>query len=149
MMGVFSLHRQEKFQNQNNSHSDNESVDFEKAMVSSEYVRIKKKKKIRGTCADFAKYYNSCKCCISGDIGIDKSKAHSKQLEGNCADKNVVISNKQMQLICDIPVLHGKWNSQANFIHTSHVTSNNPFLSFWYCKSSNQRTVYILVSPPR
>ena len=31
------------------------------------------------TCADLAKYYNSCKYCILGHIGIDMSKAHSKQ----------------------------------------------------------------------
>ena len=54
-----------------------------------------------------AKYYNSCKC-ISGDFSIDKSKAHSKQYEGNCVDKNVIISNIQIQMICDIPVLLGK-----------------------------------------
>ena len=30
-------------------------------------------------CADLVKYYNSCKCCISGDTGIDNTKAHSKQ----------------------------------------------------------------------
>ena len=53
----------------------------------------KGKKYVHGICADLGKYYNSYKCCISGDIGIDKSKAHSKQQEGNCAEKNAVISN--------------------------------------------------------
>ena len=56
---------------------------------------------------------DSCKCCISVGIGLDKSKAHSKQEEGNCADKSVVISSIRMQVICDKPVLLGKWNSHA------------------------------------
>ena len=60
------------------------------------------------TCADLANYYNSCRCCIFGDIGIDKSKVHSKQIEGNYVDKNVVIRNIKMQIICDIPVMFGK-----------------------------------------
>ena len=29
-----------------------------------------------------------------------------------------------MQMICDIPVLLGKWNSHANFIHTSHLAKS-------------------------
>ena len=29
----------------------------------------------------------------SGDTGIDMSKAHIKQYEGNCADTNVIISH--------------------------------------------------------
>ena len=33
-----------------------------------------------------------------------------------------------MQMIYDIPVLFGKCRSHPNFIHTSHVTTNNPFL---------------------
>ena len=35
-------------------------------------------KKIVGTCADMAKYYNSGKCCI-WDVGIHKSKECSAQ----------------------------------------------------------------------
>ena len=35
-------------------------------------------KLVHGMCGDLAKYYNNCKTCISGDIGIGKSKAHSK-----------------------------------------------------------------------
>ena len=80
------------------------------------------------TCADFVKYYNSYKC-ILGDIGIDKNKVHSKKQEVNCADANVVIGNTQMKMICGIPVLFGKWKSHSNFIYTSQVTTNNPFLS--------------------
>ena len=41
-------------------------------------------------------------------IGIDKSKVHGKQLEGNCAGKNVVISNIQMQMVQDKPVFKKK-----------------------------------------
>ena len=40
---------------------------------------MRKRKMIHETCANLAKYYNSYKCCVGGDIGIDKSKAHSKQ----------------------------------------------------------------------
>ena len=36
------------------------------------------KKQVYETCADSAKQYNSLKCCISGDIGIDKITNHSK-----------------------------------------------------------------------
>ena len=36
--------------------------------------------------------------------------------------KNVLITNIQMQLLCDIPVWFGKWNSHANFIHTPQIT---------------------------
>ena len=60
-----------------------------------------------GTCADLLTYYNSCVCCIWGGICIDKTKGHSKQYEGKCEHKNVIISNIQVQMICDIPVLFG------------------------------------------
>ena len=63
------------------------------------------------------------------------------------ADKNVVISNVQMQMISDIPVLFGKWNSHANFIHISHMATNNPFLTDLHFVSTNQRTAYIWVLP--
>ena len=53
---------------------------------------------VHWTYADLLKYYSSCKC-ISGGIGIGKSKAHCKQLDGNCADKNIVNSNIQMLMI--------------------------------------------------
>ena len=96
------------------------------------------------TCVDLAKYYNICKCWISGDIGTDKITTHNKQSEGNYAEK-IVISNIQMQMICDIAVLFGKWISLSNFIHTSHMTANNPFLGYWNFVSTNQRTVYIEV----
>ena len=43
---------------------------------------------------------------------------------------DVVISMIQKQMICDIVVLFQKWNSHDNFIYTSHVTANNPFLSY-------------------
>ena len=39
---------------------------------------------VHATCADLAKYYSSCKCCIWGDITIYKSKAQRKQWDGNC-----------------------------------------------------------------
>ena len=32
---------------------------------------------------------------------------------GNCADRNVVTSNKQKQMIFDIHILSGKWNSHT------------------------------------
>ena len=76
------------------------------------------------TCADYVTYYNSCKCCILGSLCTDKTKAHNEQLEGNCKNKNVVISNIQMQMTCDIPVLFRKWNSHANFIH---ITLDNKY----------------------
>ena len=41
---------------------------------------------IEKTCADLDKYYNSCNC-ILGDIGSDKTKAHSKQYQSNCEHK--------------------------------------------------------------
>ena len=88
-------------------------------------------KKVHGTCADLAKYYSSSKYCISGDIGIDKIATLSKQSESNCAEKTVVINNTEMQMICDIPVLFGKWNSHSSFIHIWHITTNNPFLIYW------------------
>ena len=53
-------------------------------------------RKAHRTCAALAKYYNSCNFFISEDIGIDKSKTHSKQWEGNYADKNLIISNIKM-----------------------------------------------------
>ena len=34
--------------------------------------------------------------------------------------KILEISNILMQMICDIPEMFEKWNSHANFIHTSH-----------------------------
>ena len=37
------------------------------------------RKQVYGTCADLAKCYNSWRCCILGDIGIDKIMTHSKQ----------------------------------------------------------------------
>ena len=40
------------------------------------------------TCPDLAKYFHSCKCSISEDTGIHKSKGQSKQQEGECDDKN-------------------------------------------------------------
>ena len=63
--------------------------------------------------------------------------------------KNVVISNIHMQIICDIPVLFEKRNCHSNFIHTSHVTRNNPFLSYLHIMSTNERTVYIKVLLPK
>ena len=49
------------------------------------------------------------------------------QHTGSCrrknVQKNVVISNIQMQIICDISVLFGKWNFHGYFIHTLHVTT--------------------------
>ena len=63
--------------------------------------------------------------------------------------KNIVISNIYIQMICDIPVLFGKWNSQSSFWNTSHVPANHPFLSYWHFVPTNQRTVIIRLSPPR
>ena len=40
--------------------------------------RLQVQKYTNGTCADLAKFYIICKCCISGGICIDKTKAHSK-----------------------------------------------------------------------
>ena len=57
-------------------------------------------------------------------------REHGKQYEGSVAYIHTVISNIQMQMICDRPVLYGKWNSVANFMHVSHMTINNPFLSY-------------------
>ena len=67
---------------------------------------------------------------------------HSKHLKGNSADRNVVISNVQMGIISDIPVLFGKQNSHPNF-HTK-VTHDNKqsipqLLTFVLI---TQRTVY-------
>ena len=80
-------------------------------------------------CANLAKYYNRCKC-ISGDSGIHNSKADIEQEDDNFANKNVVISNIHMQMICNIPVLFGKLDSHANSIHRSHMTTNIPFQSY-------------------
>ena len=33
-----------------------------------------------------------------------------------------------MHMICDIPILFGKWKSHAHFLHTSHLATNNPLL---------------------
>ena len=44
--------------------------------------------------------------------------------------KTVVISNKQMQMICDMSILFGKWNSHSKFTDGSHITTSNPFLSY-------------------
>ena len=63
--------------------------------------------------------------------------------------KMVDIGNIQMQMIWDLPVLYGKWNSHANFINTSHRMTNNPFLNYWHFVSTNQRTLHIWVLPPR
>ena len=55
-------------------------------------------------------WYNiekNCKCCISGDIGIEKLQ-HISIKESNSVDRNVVISNIHMQMIFDIPVSFGK-----------------------------------------
>ena len=46
--------------------------------------------------------------------------------------KNVIFSNIQRQIICDILISFQKWNSHANSINISHLTTNNPFLSCWY-----------------
>ena len=51
------------------------------------------------------------------EINNDMSKAHNMQHGGNCTGKNVIVSTVQMQIICNIPVLFGKWNYQANSIH--------------------------------
>ena len=51
--------------------------------------------------------------------------------------KNAVIANIQIQMICDIPVLSGKWNFHANYVHTPHMTTNNPFLNYWhFCQTT-------------
>ena len=47
--------------------------------------------------------------------------------------KYLVLNNIQMQMICDIPVLHGKGNSDANFIYISHKTTNNILLQLLTC----------------
>ena len=51
-------------------------------------------------------------------MGIAKLKhiVSSKRVN---VDKTEVISSILVQMICDIPVLCGKWNSHSNFIHTS------------------------------
>ena len=33
-------------------------------------------------------------------------------------------------------------------LHTAHVTTNNPLVSYGHFVSTNQRTVYFCVSPP-
>ena len=43
--------------------------------------------------------------------------------KNNCADQNVVISNIQMQMICDIPVFFGQLNFNGNFNDRSHITN--------------------------
>ena len=57
---------------------------------------------------------------IYGDIGIDKSKAHSKQYEGNCVDKNVIVRKIQIQIIYDILLLFGKMKHHANCGQVKH-----------------------------
>ena len=41
-------------------------------------------------------------------------------------------------MIFNIPMLFGKLNSHANFIHRSHMALNNPFLTYWHFVSTNQ-----------
>ena len=96
-----------------------------------------------------AEYYNSWKCFISGDIGIDDSEAHRKQYYSNWADKKVVISHIQLQIIFwDIPVLIGKLNSHANSIHTPHMTTNNQPTSdlLTFCVNQSGNCFYLSVT---
>ena len=44
-------------------------------------------------------------------------------IRSSCADKDVVISNMQLKIICDISVLFRKWNSCANSIDRLHMTN--------------------------
>ena len=53
-------------------------------------------------------------------------------------EKTVVFSNIQMQMICDIPVLFGKWNSHANFDNTSHLATNNTLLKYLLSAETKQ-----------
>ena len=46
-----------------------------------------------------------------------------------------------MQMICQIPVLLEKQNCHANFIHTSRISTNDPFLTCSHFVLTNQRTV--------
>ena len=55
---------------------------------------------------------------------------YSMQYEDISAENNIVIGNIQVQVTCDIPVLFRKLNPHANFLYTSHVTTNNPLLSY-------------------
>ena len=51
----------------------------------------------------FGLILQSCQCILR-DTDIDKSKAHSRQKEGNYADTNELMSSIQMQIIYHIPV---------------------------------------------
>ena len=76
------------------------------------------------------------------------NNALSKHLEGNCAEETVVLTNIQMQMVCDMWHACIVWKKylHGNSINKSHLTTNNPFLS--YILSTNQRTVYKWVSTP-
>ena len=106
-----------------------------------------------------ANYYNSCKCHISGDTGIDKSTAYNKHSEAECAERNVDISDIQMQMIHYIPDLHclenrflmpipctdHKWQQLTHFwvIVILHPTIREPFTPQCHNLGRNTSSNYI------
>ena len=56
------------------------------------------------------------------DICIDESKTHSKQQECNYTNKNVVISNIQMQTVCNMSFV---WKMKFSYQSHTQITQDN------------------------
>ena len=58
--------------------------------------------------------------------------SHTVSSKSPCAEKMQSLVTYRCKWFCDISVMFRKWNSHANSIHRSHMTTNNTFLSYWH-----------------
>ena len=86
-------------------------------------------------------------CHIWCDVGIDNSKAQSKQWEGYCANRNV-INRIQKYMVLDVTPLENRISCQLE----RQVPTDKPFPSSWHFVSANQRAglhlnfaIYLLI----